>query len=69
MSKLVGHRFSRGGQPAHARTAPPMWSVSCTLDPPKNRVFVTFVTFYIYFWNQRGKEIKDLWMTLSRETR
>ncbi|EYC23961.1 hypothetical protein Y032_0014g2239 [Ancylostoma ceylanicum] len=43
-SGLVGQHCSRGGQPAHPRTAPPKLSVNCTLNPPENGVSATFVT-------------------------
>ncbi|EYC07239.1 hypothetical protein Y032_0071g543 [Ancylostoma ceylanicum] len=48
------------------RAASTAWSgsapapISGYVDPIKNQVFVTSVTFAVHCWNQRGEEVKNL---------
>ncbi|EYB89053.1 hypothetical protein Y032_0237g3252 [Ancylostoma ceylanicum] len=44
-----------GSQPSLERIRP--CSRKRVYDPIKNKVFVTFATFAVYWWNQRGEEL------------
>ncbi|EYC38905.1 hypothetical protein Y032_0687g1530 [Ancylostoma ceylanicum] len=56
--KLVGQRRSHGSQPAHSRTAPPKWSVDCTLDYPTQK----------FNGDLFGENVNELVSTLGMDT-